>query len=109
VIKKFAAVNIVSAATLRGIRKLRSELCFQNAVWLNVKQLIWRIAGLAHIWLIPCPAEKKKELKSYILRMHSWARRPEMMMLIKSLSVKQWAAQLKKLEEEMSYENEMVV
>jgi hypothetical protein len=77
--EKFAAINIVSAAILWGIWKLRNELYFQNAVWLNVKQLLWRIAGLAQNWLILCPAKKKEELKSYILKLHSWARRPEML------------------------------
>jgi hypothetical protein len=31
------------------------------------------------------------------------------MKMLKSISMKQWAAQLKKLEEEMGYENRMVV
>jgi hypothetical protein len=62
--KKFDAVNIVSAATLWGIWKLRNALCFQNTVWMNMKHLMWRIAGLAQNWLILCPAEMKEDYKA---------------------------------------------
>jgi hypothetical protein len=104
VIKKFDAINIVSAATLWGSWKLRNKLCLKNAVWLNVKQLLWRVAGLARNWLILCPVEKKEKLNNYIMKLHSLARKTRNatgMKVIRSLCVKQWIVQLRELEKEL--------
>ena len=46
--KKFAAVNIMSSASLWCLWKLRNELCFQNVGWVDLRFLLWRIVGMAH-------------------------------------------------------------
>lgn len=41
--KKFLTYNIICASALRGLWKMRNDLCFPNVKWKCVEQLIWRI------------------------------------------------------------------
>jgi hypothetical protein len=64
--RKFAAINILSSATLWALWKLRNALCFQNSLWQDMGKLLMNIVVMAQNWIILCPPEKKKELEYYI-------------------------------------------
>jgi hypothetical protein len=52
--KKFTVTNMLSPAGLWAIWKLRNFLCFQNGMWRNMQQLLFRVVGLAQNWRNRC-------------------------------------------------------
>lgn len=41
--------------------KLRNHICFQGVPWLDMRNLLLRIATLLHSWLILCPPEWRQD------------------------------------------------
>ena len=73
--KKFAAVNIISSATLWSLWKLRNEKCFQNVGWTDVRLLLWKIVGRAQNWQILCPPNSQVTLLAYISNLKDLAKK----------------------------------
>jgi hypothetical protein len=57
--KRFIVIKIISSAALWALWKLRNNFCFQNAGWRNMEQLLMKVVGLTHNWIILCPTAKK--------------------------------------------------
>jgi hypothetical protein len=72
--KKHTVVNIVIAAVLWNLWKLRNELCFQRAGWRSMEILLHRIGGVLQNWVILCPQEKKQQLLEVINKTQEAAR-----------------------------------
>ena len=76
--KRHLVVNAFTCAALWGLWKLRNLLCFQNGLWQDVPNVLWKIAGLIHNWRILYPSEKMQELelpqirKAEILSKTTW-------------------------------------
>ena len=65
--KRHGLVNIITAAALWSLWKLRNDLCFQNTGWKGMDILLNKIAYKAQNWLILCPENKKDSLSRIVL------------------------------------------
>jgi hypothetical protein len=52
--RKFITLNMISAAALWAISKLRNDLCFQNLAWRNLGVLLMRVVVMVQNWTISC-------------------------------------------------------
>jgi hypothetical protein len=59
--KKFVVENVLCAAALWGLCKLRNNLCLLGSQWKNEQSLLTMILGMLQRWTILGPAEKKVE------------------------------------------------
>jgi len=65
--KRHGLVNIITAAALWSLWKLRNDLCFQNTGWKGMDILLNKIEYTAQNWLILCPENKKDSLSRIVL------------------------------------------
>lgn len=101
--KCFLLVNMVSAAALWGLWKLRNDFCFQHQAWRSMGVLLLRVMGLLQNWLILCPTSKKEDLKK-TPRLSRLGRNPGMLDVLMEreddnlLNLGSWSWQLKNLD-----------
>ena len=63
--KRFVVINIISAVAPWGLWKTRNDVCFCNASWRNMQELLLRVAILVRNWQILCSENNKDALKTY--------------------------------------------
>jgi len=61
--KRFCVHNMICAAGLWALWKLRNVLCFQNGKWRSMAHLLGRVAYMAQNWIILCPVERRTLLE----------------------------------------------
>jgi hypothetical protein len=60
-------------AALRGLWKLRNDMCFQGMVWRSVLSLLLSVLAMLTNWILLCPIEKRPEFNTKLEKLRKLA------------------------------------
>jgi hypothetical protein len=76
--KKYGLVNMVSSAVCWSLWKVRNSLCFQDAGWLGMKQVWFRVISMLKCWRVLVPVGKLDGFDDVVRSLERLAMRPAM-------------------------------
>lgn len=74
--KKFLVRNMIYAAVLWSLWKLRNNLCFQNVSWNSSKQVWQMVTSMVVGWKVLCPLKNLPEFEELISKIDGFRKRP---------------------------------